>query len=408
MIPNISLADVFAHSSERSKLDQALQEDTKNSYYRGGFDYNAFAQPETSYQLRKENVFLGYGRYNAHQSLKSFILRSDFNQDELQNVMQTLEANSPLLIWQYSSPTLADLYKHLDAMGRLQMSLRYHQFQDLEQALGDPLVKLRQQAVMDCLKGDVENHAGDIDLSFQTCLDKLNVQTTKPYQSLEDPSNGIAHISGSINVTDKVLDRVNDNNEDLSAVKEILPTILVSKEEVRVRGPVQKSRQLIAQYRKDIFLPKLEDVLKEYKSHKTVDPQKLSELSVFGVPMTEGQIRNIAMLNDISSYLAMNKIASQLAYLKAMDQYIKASEMLNRVMAHPAIESGYKTFLQSSADFVLGEIVALKEEKERLGQYADIMRAILDEADSQRLKSLALIKDETLDEQQKGLLKINP
>ena len=61
-------------------------------------------------------------------------------------------------------------------------------------------------------------------------------------------------------------------------------------------------------------------------------------------------------------------IASNLAYLKTIDQYLKASEMLDRVMIHPAIEPGYKTLLKNAVEYVHKEIVNLKEEKERLSQ----------------------------------------
>ncbi len=404
-VSQLSFADIFSKPTNQGQFNKALANDSKNFYLRSGFDYNAYAPSQSPYQLDKGGVSLGYSRYNSHESLKTLLTRSEFNTAELELLMQRL-STSRFLVWQYSSPTLADLYKHLDTIGHLQLSLRYHQFENLERTIDDPLVKLRKQAVMDCLKRQGDDYADDVDLAFQTCLDRLNAQT-KPYSSLEDPGNGNFNISGTVNVTDKALDRVNKVEEDLTVIKQIIPRVMVTHDEVSIQGPLHKSRELISQYRGE-FLSNLEDIMSEYKQNKTVNLQKLSNLSVFGVPLTEGQIRNLFMLNDVTAYLSINKIASELAYLKTIDQYLEASQMLDKVMSHPAIEPGYKTLLRSSSEFIYKEISALKEEKERLSQYSNTMYSILDESDKERLKSLSWIKQESISEAKEGLLNINP
>ena len=322
--------------------------------------------------------------------------------------MQQLSA-SRFLVWQYSSPTLADLYKHLNTIGHLKLNMRYQQCEDLEKNVDDPLVKLRKQAIMDCLKNSMTSNMEDIDQAFQYCFDHLHAggNLSTPYESLEDPGNGNFNVSGTVNVTAKVLDRVNENSDDLTTIKQIIPKVTVSNNSVNIYGPKLSSRELISQYRGG-FLSTLAQVINEYKGNRTVNVQELLSLSVFGVPLTEGQIRNISMLDQAGTYLAMSKIASNLAYLKTIDQYLKASQMLDRVMMHPAIEPGYKILLKSSLDLIHKEIFSLKEEKERLSQYADTMHSILDEADSLRLKTLVSIKEESVDQQEKGLFKLNP
>ncbi|MBI3602617.1 MAG: hypothetical protein HY209_06990 [Candidatus Omnitrophica bacterium] len=409
IISQISCADIFSKTTDQTSLDEMLAKDSRNFYYRGSFDYNAYAQPEPSYDLEKQRISLGCNRYDFHESLKNLFTRPEFNSIELQTLMTQL-STSKLLVWEYSSPTLADLYKHLDTVGHLRLAIRYHQCEDLEKAVDDPIVKLRKQAVMDCMKHQKgANDTDDIDIAFKACFDHLHdaFNFEKPYENLEDPADGRFQLTGTINVTEKTLKRIDQNGENLEMVEKIIPNVYVSVNSVRIKGPDIQSRQLIAQYRTN-FLSNLIEMIKEYRQNRTVNPQTLSSLSVFGVPMTEGQVKNIAMLDHTTGYLAMHKIASELAYLKTIDQYTKASEMLNRVMAHPAIEPGYKTLLKNSHDFVQEEIVALRQEKERLSQYANTMHVILDEADRQRLKTLALIKEESIGEEQKGLLKINP
>jgi hypothetical protein len=399
LIPQICMADIFAKYPDKD-LDNALAQDARNFYYRSGFDYNASepVHPE-AYEFRKENISLGCNRFKNHTSLENFITNEEFDRVKL-GVLMTRLSNSGLLIWQYSSPTLADLYKHLDTTGRLNLGMRSGQCEDLEKSIDDPVIKLRKQAIMDCLK-HADNE--DIEAAFKHCFDNPN----EPYRDLEDPGNGSSKVSDAIDVTQKTLDRVVNKDQDTSTIENILPHLLVSPDRVTIKEPRQTSRFLIASYRKD-FLDRLTKILNKCQEGKAVSLDELSALSVFGIPLTEGQVRNIAMLDPAASHLAISKVASQLAYLKTMDQYLSASQLLNRVMIHPAIEPGYKTLLNSSVDFVQKEIVSLKEEKERLTQYFDTMHTILDEADKQRLKALAVINQEKAGEEQKGIFKLNP
>lgn len=413
-ISRISFADIFSKPSDQSELNQALSKDWKNFYYRGSYDYNSYTLPESpAYRLKRGGISLGCNRYDFHESLKNFLTRSEFNSAELEILMNQL-STSRLLVWQYSSPTLADLYKHLDTMGHLRLNVRYQQCEDLERVVDDPVVKLRKQSVMDCLKHPKgTDDTDDIDGAFRACFDHLHSFSgvDQPYKDLEDPQDARYTMKnapgGVFNVTEKTLNRIDSSGGTLAIIKDIIPTLSISDNSITITGPVKQSRQLIAQYRSE-FLSKLRPIINGYKQHGSVNDQQMSDLSVFGVPLTEGQVRNIVMLDDTTGYLAMNKIASELAYLKTLDQYSKAVEMLGRVMSHPAIEPGYKTLLKSSYDFAKQEIISLKEEKERLSQYADTMHTVLEEADRQRLKTIAWMQQEAASQEQKGLFKINP
>jgi hypothetical protein len=408
LIPEISFADIFSRPDNQMQWDGALANDAKNFYYRSGLDYNAYASNEAPYELQKK-VSLGCNRYDFHESLKNLFTRPEFNNAELELLMQQL-STSRLLIWQYSSPTLADLYKHLETTGHLRLGIRYQQCEDLEKTVNDPTVALRKQAIMDCLRRIQVGSSGidDIDLAFKSCFDSLhaNGDLSMPYASLEDPGDGRSYVTGTVSVTDKTLDRVNKSSEDLTAVRQIIPRISVTNNTVTVQGPLRQSRELINSYRSS-FISQILKGVKEYKTSRTVSSD-LTSLSVFGVPMTEGQIKNFSLLDESTGYLAISKVASELAYLKTIDQYMQASQMLDRVMIHPAIEPGYKTLLKSSLEFVQKEIINLKEEKQRLGEYVQMMHAILDEADRQRLRVLGEITKESVSEQQKGWLKLNP
>ena len=412
LIPSCSFADIFSKSPDQGQLEEALSGDVRSVYYRDSYDYNAYAAPERSFELKKDDISLGCNRFDFHKSLKHLIENVEFKttplNNEFQEIIDSLSAN-PLLTLEYSSPTLADLYKHLNTIGNLKLNRRYQQCEDLEKNVDDPLVKLRKQALMDCLRNFMSGHMrDDIDQAFEYCLNHLHGGGGEPapYSSLEDPENGNFNISGTVNVSNKVLDRVNTNSDDLTTIKQIIPRVTLDSDSVNVYGPQRSSRELISEYRNN-FLSALTQVVDEYKANRTVNVQTLSSLSVFGLPLTETQVRNISILDRSTAYLAVSKIASNLAYLKTMDQYLKASQMLDRVMLHPAIEPGYKTLLKGTVDYVQNEIRTIKEEKERLTQYAQTMHSILNEADARRLKTLAEINEESKSEQEKGLFKLN-
>ena len=391
----VGYADIFLKPEQR-ELDAALISDAKSDSYRFPYDYNVYALHDNGYELSREHIPLGINNYDFDGSLKNLMSNYEY---------KNIALNNPLLTLTYSSPTTADLYKHLETMGYLRLAIRYQQYQDLENMVNDPIVKLRKQAVLDCLKRNTRTH--NIDAALNECFDYSLMRTTDPFENLEDPSDGRDFVEGRINVTYKSLDRVNQDHQDIDTVKEIVPRVFINKDSVYQASPIKHSRELINQYRNEFVTP-LNTIVSRYRTQRSINQEDLSQFTVYGSPINEGQIKNLAMMDSNSGYLMINKVASNLAYLKAIDQYLLASQMLDRVMSHPAIQPGYKSLLQSSIEFINKEIIHLKEEKERLGQYADTMRSIVHEGDNLRNNAVEQIKLQFKNDQEKGLFKLNP
>ena len=74
--PSNSWADIFLKAPDQSELKQALSNDIKNSYYRGSYDYNAYAPHDQGYQLEREDISLAFNNYDPHQSLKNLMQTS--------------------------------------------------------------------------------------------------------------------------------------------------------------------------------------------------------------------------------------------------------------------------------------------------------------------------------------------
>lgn len=401
-------ADIFVKSNQE-QTDTYQVNDEQNFYYRHQMYYNPPASADSKpYELSRANISLGCNRYNVHESLKNFITREEFNGFELEELMQRL-SSSRLMVWQYSSPALADLYKHLDTTGQLRLGLRYHQCENLEQSIMDPLIKLRKQSIMDCIKrkGGL-GQSGDIDLALKSCFDHASdgEGVSLPFESLEDPGNGNSYIRNTIDLTAKVLDRVNQSGIDIEVIKDILPHVLVSSDAVSIRGATISSRGLMNRYRKE-YLQHFNEMIQSYEQGQEISAEELSLLSVVGAPMTEGQIRNIALLDESAAVIVKNQLASELGYLKTIDHFSLAAELLQRVMDHPAIQAGYKELLKSSVAFVVQETIGLKEEKQRLADYFNAMSKLLNHADQERIKIMSIIHQRLNTQQEKGLLKLN-
>ncbi|MEI7999127.1 MAG: hypothetical protein WCH62_06455, partial [Candidatus Omnitrophota bacterium] len=383
--------------------------------HRIGMDLNISEETQKPYVLNKHPVTLGCNRFDYHASLKNLIANSklerqgyigEFSKSEFNQIINKV-ALSPLVTWEYSSPTVADVYKYLDTTAHLQLSMRYNQCEDLERGVNDPVVHLRKQAQMDCLKR--VGLQDDINSAFESCFQNGHLQqgSEKPFTTLEDPGDGGAYIGSGVDVTDKTLNRVKLKSENIDDITSLIPRILISPDSIDYMGPNQRIRQVASINRKN-FLSLLENIILVYKRDKTISVSSLEELSVAGVPLTEAQVKNIALLDDTTAYLAMNKIASQLAYLKTMDLYTKALEFIRRVLNHPAIEPGYKRLMQQGYDFIVYEMDMLKQERGRLTDYFSFMGSILDNADAQRLKILGMIKDESNYDEKKGLFNLTP
>jgi|GEM_PF-4333776 len=408
----LAYADVFSKptTDEQVSLEKNLNNDIKNFYYRGGMDFNINDSTSGSYDLNKDSVTLGCNRFDSKKSEQNYVIEQIHSSDISSLVNQL--TNTPFLLLEYSSPTMADLLKHFDTMAHLQLSMRYRQCEDLERVVDDPVVHLRKQAQMDCLKRGGQEE--DMNAAFEGCFEKSHDnKQEKAFQELESPDNAnylipsrIRDEHGPVDVTDKTIERVNQEKQDLADIKAIIPHISITLDSVHFHSPSQRIRQVVVQNRQ-AFLKFLQTTVSDYKEGRDISGG-LNQLSVAGVPLSVAQVKNIAMLDDTTTYLAMNKMASQLAYLKTVDLYSKALEYLRRVLNHPAIEPGYKRLMQEDYDFIAYEMDMLKGEKDRLAEYFGFMGTILDEADAKRLKTIAMIKDESASEEKKGFFNLNP
>lgn len=383
-------ADVFSKKDEAS-LEELLRKDDRADHFRLGPIYSPDkSMDQRAYELRRQNVSLGCNRYDLHESLKSYMLRPEFNTIEVEQIMQRI-ASSRLSIWQYSSPSTVDIYKHLYTSGQMRLGMRYQQCEDLERTADDPLIKLRKQSIMECIKRIGGRYSSeDMDAAFRACFEhtKDGQGVNLPFESLADPQNGASYIKERIDLTDKVLSRLDQDDVLISSIKDVLPRVMLDTSSVIIRPARVTKAQLIASYSKDVMdiIERLKD---DYDRKQVIDEGLLKELNVAGAVMTKSQLVNIFILEETASSLSIRRLAAEIAYLKVIELYTQASRMLDLVMVHPAIEQGYKRLLAGVVEFPIKEMESMRLERLRLNEYYRFMVDMIREGDRQREKTAA-------------------
>lgn len=403
-------ADIFVAPDDSEFIDTANQ-DEQGVYFQGNFAYSSGQEfmSKGGYEMRRQGVSLGCNRYDFHESLKNYMLRPEFDVFELEQIMHRL-ASSKLLVWQYSSPSVADMYKHLYTAGQMRLGMRYQQCEDLERTIDDPLTKLRKQSIMECIRriGGLAK-SEDMDAAFKACFEhvKDGSGVNLPFESLADPQNGAAYVKDTINLTEKVIERLNADEAITDLVNNILPRVMVDTQSVTIRSPRLSKERLSMDFRNDL-MGRLKEAVRRYQHQEQYDEQILKDLSMPGVPMTKAQLVNISLLDEKASYMAMHQLVSNVVYLKVIERYSTASRMLDMVLMHPAIEPGYKRLLTGVVEFPQKQIQLMREERDRLNTYYQVMGNLLMQGNAQRDKTAQLLNDIRIHQQTYALKDINP
>ena len=146
LLAKIGYADIFSNDNTSSyTIDSAISEDKSGFYYRGGIDY----RPE----VPVEEPEIGYSILSGSKGCSGFDLASSFNSvlseqilaDYLKGISSEAMAAAPMLLLEYVSPTLADVIKHFNTMTNMRLGLRYAQCEDIENAAGEYMDKLRKK-----------------------------------------------------------------------------------------------------------------------------------------------------------------------------------------------------------------------------------------------------------------------
>ena len=366
--PMLANADVFKINDDGA-LDANF-----TSMFKDPFDYGS------EQVKRKASRQINFDKSIAHQ-VSDDLPKAQYDMTKFMNSVR----NSPLMLLQYSSPAAADLFKHYQTIAHLKLGMFYSDFKDLEKGLQVDLDYLRDQAEVECVKsklagGDFEGDAIDVMLS---CRDGKSSASNGVFASLNYPD-----LKRTINVFEKVLNRLSIRGEQKDDMLTILPKWEINPDGYKVQGALKRIGHVFADNRQRM-MDQMDEVIKGYAQEKTADQEALNGLSLPGSSFTEQNIRDLLSLREDERKRLISRWASQLAFTQTIDRYDQTIEVLKHALTHPLLEEAYKNIVSKGVDFLHQEKASLDREHQDIIKYADNMKYLLDAGEKERLEAIA-------------------
>ena len=322
-------------------------------------------------------------RFNFKDNLFNQIQTPFFTPAETRTLMRGV-TRSPLMLFQYSSPAGADLFKHYQIAGHLKLDMFYRQLEDIQDRAGGDLGALLDQARMECLKKIKFDGRGKPDLV------KTMLACSEHKTAFADLRLNGSRASGR--VLERVFNILRLNAQQKDGILAIVPRWELTPGGYKMDGPSKRIGRVFGENR-DAFLEKLRGLIEQYRARKSVGPDDLREISYPGIPLTEQSLRDWLALKPNEGGLVLDKFAAQLAYVKTVGQYDRAAEVLNRVLMYPAIGEGYKMAARQALGFVTREKGSLMSYRGDMGRYAVVLGSASDASEQRRLEILRDMED---------------
>jgi len=381
-LKDISYADIFSkEDSIPYTIDSAISEDRSGFYYRGGIDYRPTVPPEEPQ--------VGYSILSGSKGCSGFDLASSFNSafseqilaDYLKGISSEAIAAAPMLLLEYVSPTLADIVKHFNAMTNMRLGLRYAQCEDIEKASGEYMDKLRKKSESECVKEKVAKGL-DIDSALKICKEGKD-----PFAFLKNSEGIPLAQGGKIDVLSDIFKKINIPGERKDFAKSVVGETTITASQVE-NNKGEKSIYKVNEELRTYTSDKLFSLVNEYANSKVISGDSLKELSLANNPVTEEQIRNIALMPKAKQYIAISKIASDIAFFKTISQYRQAMDDLLEAMRAPGLDDVQRGVLERDYNYLKEKLERFKEERQIYKDYNEAMSGILSESEKEKLNTI--------------------
>ena len=381
-LTHISYADIFTHDDTSPyTIDSAISEDRSGFYYRGGVDYRP--------QVPVEEPGVGYSILSGSKGCSGFDLASSFNStfseqilaDYLKGISSSAIAAAPMLLLEYASPTLADIVKHFSAMTNMRLGLRYAQCEDIEKAAGEYMDKLRKKSESECVKDKVAQGL-DIDSALKACKEGKD-----PFAFLKN-AEGIPLVQGGkIDVLSDIFKKINIPNDRKDFVKSVVGETTITSSQIENNKGEKSIYKVNDDFRTETS-DKFFSIVSEYMNSKTVSTDSLKDLSLHNNPVTEEQIRDIALMPKAKQYIAVSKLSSDIAYFKTISQCRQAMDDLLEAMRAPGLDDVQRGVLEKDYNYLKEKLERFKEERQINKDYNEAMSGILSESEKEKLSTI--------------------
>ncbi len=379
---NITYADIFSKDNTSPySIDSAISEDKTGFYYRGGIDYRPTVPPD--------EPEVGYSILSGSKGCSGFDLASSFNSvlseqilaDYLKGISSEAMAAAPMLLLEYVSPTLADIIKHFNAMTNMRLGLRYAQCEDIEKAAGEYMDKLRKKSESECVKEKVATGL-DIDSALKACKEGKD-----PFAFLKNAEGIPLAQGGKINVLADIFKRINIPQERKEFIESVVGETTITSSQIE-NNKGEKSIYKVNEEFRDETSQKLFSLVDEYINSKSISSDSLKELSLPNNPVTEEQIKNIALMPKAKQYIAIAKISSDIAYFKTIAKYRQAMDDLLEAMRAPNLDDVQRGVLERDYNYLKEKLERFKEERQIYKDYNESVAGILSESEKEKLNTI--------------------
>jgi hypothetical protein len=381
-LDDASYADIFSKDSTSPyTIDSAISEDKSGFYYRGGIDYRPTVPPDEPQ--------VGYSILSGSKGCSGFDLASSFNSvlseqilaDYLKGVSSEAMAAAPMLLLEYVSPTLADVIKHFNTMTNMRLGLRYAQCEDIENAAGEYMDKLRKKSESECVKEKVS--AGlDIDNALKACKEGKD-----PFAFLKNAEGITLGQGGKIDVISDIFKKINIPNERKDFVISVIGETTITASQIENNKGEKSIYKVNEEFRSGAY-DKLLSLASEYYNSKTVSSDSLKELSLSNNPITEEQIKDITLMPKAKQYIAVSKISSDIAYFKTISKYRQAMDDLLEAIRTPGLDDVQRSVLERDYNYLKEKLERFKEERGIYRDYNETVAGILTESEREKLSVL--------------------
>ena len=381
-IANMGYADIFTKDATNSyTIDSAVSEDRSGFYYRGGVDYRP--------TVPIDDPRVGYSILSGSKGCSGFDLASSFNSafseqilaDYLKGISSSAIAAAPMLLLEYVSPTLADIVKHFNAMTNMRLGLRYAQCEDIEKASGEYMDKLRKKSESECIKEKVATGL-DIDSALKACKEGKD-----PFAFLKNAEGIPLAQGGKIDVLSDIFKRINLPQERKELIESVVGKTTITSSQIE-NNKGEKSIYKVNQELREETSDRLFSLVNEYLNSKNISGDSLKDLSLPNNPVTEEQIKNIALMPKAKQYIAVSKISSDIAYFKTISQYRQAMDDLLEAMRAPGLDDVQRGVLERDYNYLKEKLERLKEERQIYKDYNEAMTGILSESEKEKLNTI--------------------
>jgi len=118
---------------------------------------------------------------------------------------------------------------------------------------------------------------------------------------------------------------------------------------------------------------------------KSISEEALKEISLPNNPIVDEQIKEIALMPRAKQYMAISKIASDIAYFKTIAKYRQAMDDLLEAMRAPGLADVQRGILERDYNALKEKLERFKEERQIYKNYNEAMAGILSEAEKEKL-----------------------